>query len=123
VKLAAVAILALVVAGCGGSGTRVIAWTGQRPPIAPAPPLARPCRASDLKLRSLEGDWLGAGGDLVGVLRVTNASRSPCSLLGRPRVGFMGPYGVSVELASFTGMRSSLVGGSGAFNGRMIQVP
>ncbi len=84
----AVAVIALAVAGYGGSGTRVIAWTGRRPPVAPAPSLARPCRASDLRVTS---DEQGNAGQVFAGEGVTNTGSQPCSLVGRPDVSSIGP--------------------------------
>jgi hypothetical protein len=86
--LCATAVVAVVTAGCGG-GSRVIGWKAERPPVPPAPPPAGPCRARDLEA-SLPNPWNGAGGSLVGGVGVSNISRHPCSLLGKPAIRIPG---------------------------------
>lgn len=66
----------------------VIPWLDQHPVKATAhPPLALPCRASDLHAHLF---LQGATGTLVGGVDLRNAGGSPCALLGRPQVSFTG---------------------------------
>jgi hypothetical protein len=83
------AVVMLVVAGCGGDNSGVIAWRAERPPVPPAPPLATACRARDLRA-ALPDEWNGATGSLVGGIGVTNVSGHRCSLLGVPRIRIPG---------------------------------
>jgi hypothetical protein len=56
---------------------------------APAhPPLARPCAAASLRAHVF---LQGATGSLAGDVVLTNVGRRPCSLVGWPRVTFVGP--------------------------------
>jgi hypothetical protein len=65
-----------------------IPWVDQRPVKASAhPPLAAPCRAERLHAHLF---LQGATGSLVGGVDLTNAGRSPCSLLGWPKLSFTG---------------------------------
>jgi Protein of unknown function (DUF4232) len=74
----------------------VVPWLALHPAKAPpAPPLAAPCRASDLHARLF---LQGATGSLVGGVDVRNAGAAPCSLLGYPRVSFTGAASVRWRL-------------------------
>jgi hypothetical protein len=69
-------------------GDGAIPWLPTRPPRAgEPPPLARPCRASELLARL---QVQGASGNLVGGVVVRNAGQVPCSLSGRPSARFEG---------------------------------
>lgn len=92
--LAGIALLAVgagpgiaLTAGAGGAGGEV-PWLPTRPQLGPAsPPLAPPCTASQLHATlSLQG----ATQTLVGGVLLSNRSRQPCSLLGRPKLSFAG---------------------------------
>jgi hypothetical protein len=83
-----VATFALVVSSASAAGGSVIPWLSQRPVKAFAnPPLASPCRASDLHAHLF---MQGATGSLVGGVELRNAGARPCSLLGWPTVSFAG---------------------------------
>jgi hypothetical protein len=65
-----------------------VPWLDLRPAKAPAnPPLARPCRASDLHAHLF---LQGATGSLVGGVEFLNVGTGSCSLLGWPTVSFSG---------------------------------
>jgi hypothetical protein len=64
----------------------VVPWIATTPPRAPAhPPMAPPCRASQLRAHLF---FQGATGSLAGGVELSNASARVCSLLGTPRVSF-----------------------------------
>ncbi len=88
------ALVVLVVAGCGGAGGHVVAWIPQRPSVPAPPPLARPCRATDLRARL---SFQPATGSLSGGVTVVNIAREPCSLLGRPSLRFSRETRVSIR--------------------------
>jgi hypothetical protein len=83
------ALVLFLSAGVASAGASpVVPWLDLRPAKAPAnPPLARPCRASDLHAHLF---LQGATGSLVGGVELLNAGTRPCSLLGRPTVSFTG---------------------------------
>jgi hypothetical protein len=91
VKLAAVAILALVFAGCGGA--RVVAWKPTRPTAPPAPRRAAPCRANQLATTS---DFNGATQQIVVNVAVRNVATQPC-WLGTPSLRFAGGEPITVQ--------------------------
>jgi hypothetical protein len=65
-----------------------IPWIDRQPVKASAhPPLAAPCRASQLGSRLF---LQGATGSLVGGVDLTNNGRRACALVGRPVVSFVG---------------------------------
>ena len=72
----------------------VIPWLPVIAPAAPLPPVASPCTAAGLHA---ELSLQGATGSLAGGVVLTNRGASPCSLLGRIEVRFLGgsdPAGV-----------------------------
>jgi hypothetical protein len=94
-----IAAAALMVAGAvvggvlafGGSGSASpgrIPWLPTRPQLGPTnPPLAPACTAAQLR-GTLE--LQGATGNLAGGISIVNRSSDPCSLVGRPKLGFAG---------------------------------
>jgi hypothetical protein len=81
-------MVALAVASANAAPGAVIPWLNQRPAKASAhPPLAPPCRASDLHAHLF---MQGATGSLVGGVALLNAGTKACSLLGWPTVSFVG---------------------------------
>src|SRR5712692_1395503 len=75
------------------AGVGVIPWIPASPPGPRVPPLAPPCRAAELKIHAADPAGLffdnGATGWLTGALLFRNEGR-PCSLVGQPRVRFVG---------------------------------
>ena len=78
----------------------VIPWVPASPPAPVAPPVARPCRLAQLHVGGadpLKGVFFnGATGSLVGRVTFRNMGRV-CSLLGRPRVRFVGGPSATVR--------------------------
>ena len=72
----------------GGGSSDEIPWLPTRPQLGSAnPPLAPACGASRLRATlSLQG----ATGNLAGGISIRNQSSQPCSLVGRPRLAFVG---------------------------------
>src|SRR5438067_1943543 len=72
----------------GGGSSDEIPWLPTRPQLGSAnPPLAPACDASQLRATlSLQG----ATGNLAGGISIRNQSSQPCSLVGRPRLAFVG---------------------------------
>jgi hypothetical protein len=91
-RAAAIALFALVSAGCfgGSKNEKVIPWIPDRPTVGHVITrhLARPCRTSDFRA-SLS--FQGATGSLVGGISLEHVGNDSCSLLGQPRVRFIGP--------------------------------
>jgi hypothetical protein len=70
------------------SSVPVVPWIGTKPARGPAhPPLAAPCRASQLRASLF---LQGATGSFGGAAQFTNAGLHACSLVGRPRLSFSG---------------------------------
>jgi Domain of unknown function (DUF4232) len=97
-RLIAAGVLLLAAGGAaagvlafGGSGSASpgrIPWLPTRPQLGPAnPPLTPPCTAAQLRA-TLE--LQGATGNLAGLISIVNRGSQPCSLLGRPKLGFAG---------------------------------
>lgn len=74
--------------GSGGASGEV-PWLSAHPQLGPAnPPLASPCRASQLKATlGLQG---GGFGTVVGSLMVANRGSAPCALVGMPKLSIAG---------------------------------
>jgi len=81
--------LGVELAGSGSSGTAgPVPWLPTKPDLGQAdPPLAPPCSAA--QLRGTLGIQ-GAAGNLGGPIWLTNTSHRACSLVGRPRLAFVG---------------------------------
>jgi hypothetical protein len=95
-RLLAAGVVALAFAGTavgvatsesgGSSGT--VPWLPTKPSLGPSnPPLAAPCTAA--QLHGTLGIQ-GAAGNLVGLIWLTNRSNSACSLVGQPKLSFVG---------------------------------
>jgi hypothetical protein len=78
-----------VLAFGAGGGSGEVPWLPTRPQLGPAnPPLAPPCRASQLQAKlGLQG---GGFGTLVGPLMIANRGLAPCALVGMPKLSFAG---------------------------------
>lgn len=88
---------AIVAAGCGSSHTRqrttetvaAVPWTSARPPqLADRAPVARRCRAADLRLPNPVKFVQRLNGGIV-IITLRNVGRHACRLTGRPRVRFV----------------------------------
>lgn len=87
--LAVAAVVAGVLAFGAGKGSGEVPWLPTKPQLGAAnPPLARACRASQLRGKlGLEGIGFGM---LGGPLVITNRGSTPCALVGMPRLSFAG---------------------------------
>lgn len=78
----------LAFGGSGAASPGRIPWLPIRPHLGPAnPPLAAPCTAAQLRATL---QLQGATGNLAGGISIVNRSSQPCSLVGRPKLGFAG---------------------------------
>lgn len=83
------ALVALALAPLASASSQpIVPWLNQRPVKAsPNPPLAPPCKATDLHAHLF---LQGATGSLVGGITLLNAGSAACSLVGRPIFSFTG---------------------------------
>ncbi|MGZ4397334.1 MAG: DUF4232 domain-containing protein [Gaiellaceae bacterium] len=79
----------------------VIPWTPASPPRPRTPALAPACRLEQLQVSGADRRrgvfFNGATGSLVGAVRFRNRG-APCSLVGRPRVHFLGGGATSARI-------------------------
>jgi hypothetical protein len=78
----------LAFGGSGSASPGRIPWLPTRPHLGPAnPPLAPACTAAQLRAKL---ELQGSTGNLAGGISIVNRGSQPCSLVGRPKLGFAG---------------------------------
>ena len=119
-RAAFIVLAAGLLAGCGGSSKpKVVAWKAA--PLPSPAPASRACNAADLRATPLLNSSTGG---LTGVIRFSNASPTPCRLLGIPKVKLQPalPQSVSALASAPSGLPGSWLGALGGNRQAMLPI-